>query len=167
MMRRPASHGGVHASNVVCVAGRRSVACSHVSDLTQPNRLLTDREGDTRYEIVELPLLTGTVVSGEAINEQGWVAGLATTSAGNVHATLWHDEQAQDLGTLGGPNSEVQWPGLNDHGTVVGFAETPDIQPLGEHWSYSAFFGVTGHATAARVRVAHNHEHDQSKPAPY
>lgn len=53
------------------------VGCSHVSDLTQPKRVLTDREGDTRYEIVELPLLTGTVASGEAINEQGWVAGLA------------------------------------------------------------------------------------------
>jgi hypothetical protein len=28
------------------------VGCSHISDLTQPKRVLTDREGDTRYEIV-------------------------------------------------------------------------------------------------------------------
>jgi hypothetical protein len=48
----------------------------------------------------------------------------------------------------------------------VGFAETPDIQPLGEHWSCSAFFGVTGHIFRGFV-WRDNHEHDQSKPAPY
>jgi probable HAF family extracellular repeat protein len=61
-------------------------------------------------------------------------------------AALWRERALDTLGTLGGPNSNVQWPGLSSSGMVVGIAETPELDPLGEEWSCTAFFPtVTGH----------------------
>lgn len=85
--------------------------------------------------------LGGTVAVGTSINAQGLVAGFANL-AGNQsrHAVVWRDGIIQDLLTLGGANSNVQWPGLNDRGMVVGIAQTGTPDPLGEDWSCSAFF---------------------------
>ena len=38
-----------------------------------------------------------------------------------------------DLGTLGGPNSWMNWGAINDHGQVVGMAETSDPDPNDEN----------------------------------
>jgi len=83
---------------------------------------------------------------GTAINNRGLVAGFSSLPGNQTrHAALWRGGSILDLGTLGGPNSSVVWPGLNDQGTVVGIAETADIDPLGEEWSCTAFFpSVTG-----------------------
>jgi probable HAF family extracellular repeat protein len=63
-----------------------------------------------------------------------------------MHATLWQGSSVIDLGTLGGPNSSVSWPGQNNGGTIVGIAETGTLDPLGEQWSCSFFFPTfTGH----------------------
>jgi probable HAF family extracellular repeat protein len=131
------------------LVGAVLVGCGRESELTQPETAAErmGAEGVSRYEIVTLPLLSGTQAAGDAINNQGLVAGYATL-AGNTaqHATLWQGGAIQDLGTLGGPNSGVLWPGLNDAGTAVGVAETAELQPLGESWSCSAFFPTTtGH----------------------
>ncbi len=91
--------------------------------------------------------LGGTISAGSSINDLGWVAGNADLT-GNIttHATLWLYGFPFDLGTLGGPNSNVVFPGLNDVGEVVGVSETADIDPLMENWSCSAFFPtVTNH----------------------
>lgn len=123
------------------------VGCSRGAELTQPDRSLSaDRSSAARYSIVTLPLVGGTLASGEAINDRGEVAGFGATAAGTFTAVIWQNGVAKTLGTLGGPNSEVQWPGLNNRGTVVGFAERAELSPLGEHWSCSAFFPtITGH----------------------
>jgi probable HAF family extracellular repeat protein len=57
---------------------------------------------------------------------------------------LWRDGQIVELGTLGGPNSSVQWPGQNDRGTIVGISQTAVDDTLGETWSCSAFLPFTG-----------------------
>jgi probable HAF family extracellular repeat protein len=58
---------------------------------------------------------------------------------------LWRGDAITDLGTLGGPNSNSVWPGVNNHGLVVGIAETNEPDPLSEAWSCTAFFpSVTG-----------------------
>jgi len=91
-------------------------------------------------------LSSPTAAAAISINSRGLVSGFAN-QPGNAtqHAVLWADGFKIDLGTLGGPNSAVEWPNHNDR-AVVGIAETAALQPLGEQWGCSDFFPtVTGH----------------------
>ncbi len=92
------------------------------------------------------PSLGGTISAASSVNNRGWVSGGAYLPGDNTeHAVLWVGSPV-DLGTLGGPNSNVAWPNHDNRGAIVGIAETADLDPLGEHWSCSAFFPtVTGH----------------------
>jgi probable HAF family extracellular repeat protein len=103
----------------------------------------------THYRVVNLGNLSGSSSSGNTINDIGWAMGSANL-AGNTteHATVWIYGLRFDLGTLGGPNSDVAWPIKNDHGLVAGWSETAEEDPLHESWSCTAFTptGVpTGH----------------------
>jgi len=95
---------------------------------------------EARYRIVDLGTLSGSSASGNTINNIGWSMGSANLSGNTTeHATVWIYGLRFDLGTLGGPNSDVQWPVKNDHGLIAGFSETGDLNPLGESWSCTAF----------------------------
>jgi len=63
-----------------------------------------------------------------------------------MHAALWQHGNVIDLGTLGGPNSAVEWPVSNDLGYVSGISETDRKDPLGEStsWSCHAFLPDNG-----------------------
>ena len=61
-----------------------------------------------------------SVASVYAINASGQVAGVAETSEGDIHAFLWDRGIMQDLGTLGGTDSDVH--AINDAGHVTGLA---------------------------------------------
>jgi probable HAF family extracellular repeat protein len=82
----------------------------------------------------------GGVPEPVGINDLGWISG-GDNSATNttVNAVLWAGVPL-DLGTLGGPNSNVSWPNHSITGEIVGIAETAEANPLGEAWSCSAFF---------------------------
>jgi len=88
----------------------------------------------------------GGVPEPVGINNLGWISGgdnLASNTS--VHAVLWVGVP-MDLGTLGGPNSNVSWPNHSTKGEIVGIAETATQNPLGEAWSCSAFFfGADGY----------------------
>ena len=121
--------------------------CSNETQITQPPDASVQRS-PREYQVTKLTSsLGGTVSRGDAINNRGWVAGFSSQPSNQTrHAALWRDGSITDLRTLGGPNSSVVWPGLNNQGTVVGIAETADIDPLAEEWSCTAFFPtVTGH----------------------
>jgi probable HAF family extracellular repeat protein len=82
----------------------------------------------------------GGVPEPVGINNLGWISGgdnLASNTS--VHAVLWVGTP-MDLGTLGGPNSNISWPNHSTNGEIVGIAETAKKNPLGEAWSCSAFF---------------------------
>lgn len=82
----------------------------------------------------------GGVPEPVGINNRGWISGgdnLASNTS--VHAVLWVGVP-MDLGTLGGPNSNISWPNHSTKGELVGIAETAEQNPLGEAWSCSAFF---------------------------
>jgi probable HAF family extracellular repeat protein len=97
--------------------------------------------GQTHYRVISLGVpLGGSASSTAAINSLGFIAG-ASNVTGNLdeHAVLWLYGFPLDLGTLGGPNSAVLWPGLNDLGQAVGISDTANTDPYGEPWSCGAF----------------------------
>jgi probable HAF family extracellular repeat protein len=132
------------------VALAATAACGATTDLTSPppaaRSALAVRGDSGSYAVRLLPTLGGAA-RGTAINARDWVAGFSDLADGQTrHAALWRDGAVTDLGTLGGPHSSVQWPGLSNSGWVAGIAETGAIDPLGEDWSCSAFFPtVTRH----------------------
>ncbi|MGH6878596.1 MAG: DUF3466 family protein [Rhizomicrobium sp.] len=88
-----------------------------------------------RLTILSEPL-GGTYAQGSSINSKKQVGGFATlTGNATMHAIVWQNKKATDLGTLGGPNSAIAWPNRNDRGQFAGIAETATQNPLGEAWS--------------------------------
>jgi probable HAF family extracellular repeat protein len=98
---------------------------------------------EVTYLISELALPTpaGTHSRGSSINDGGVVAGYYNRSGDQAReAIVWLHGQPHPLGTLGGTNSSVTWPGKTKRSLVVGIAQTGIVQPRGEAWSCSAFF---------------------------
>jgi probable HAF family extracellular repeat protein len=91
-------------------------------------------QGRTRYTVVNLGTLGGTIEEANGISNRGWVAGYSTLQGDQTaHATLWTKETGlQDLGTLGGPSSEVTWPVKDDRGLIAGLSDTSDTDPFNE-----------------------------------
>ena len=104
--------------------------------------------GPARYRVINLGNpLGGTSSSGIAMNNLGWSMGVANLPGdATQHAEVWMRALHLDLGTLGGPNSAVIFADHSSIGQIVGIAETPDMDPLGETWSCAgAFFPTTTH----------------------
>ena len=78
--------------------------------------------------LTALPTIGGTYGESHAVNDAGQVAGWATTAGDAAqHAVLWAGGQATDLGTLGGPTSNVTGGrSLSEAGHVVGTSTTAD-----------------------------------------
>lgn len=94
-----------------------------------------------RYWFIDLPTLGGTRSQGYSINDAGTVAGYSSyAGSSHRHATAWFLGRPRDLGTLGGPNSNVVWPVKNLFGRFAGISQTATPEPNGEAWSCSAFF---------------------------
>jgi probable HAF family extracellular repeat protein len=95
------------------------------------------------YAVVDLGTLGGASSGANSINNTDWASGLSSlASSSYIHAALWKNGgSAIDLGTLGGPNSAVEWPVKNERGLISGISETGAKQRLGEIWSCAeAFF---------------------------
>jgi probable HAF family extracellular repeat protein/T5SS/PEP-CTERM-associated repeat protein len=75
----------------------------------------------SRYTITDLGTLGGASEA-FAISNNGQVAGIYVTGAGQDQAFLWNDGVMQGLGTLGGVYSRAY--GVNDDGQVVGVSAT-------------------------------------------
>jgi len=101
---------------------------------------------ETRYDIAYLPTLNGTRNRPSGISNSGLVAGFVNRPGNATRvAALWRSGSLDTLGTLGGPNSVVQWPGISNNGMIAGFAETAELDTLHEEWSCTAFLpSVTG-----------------------
>lgn len=100
-----------------------------------------EHRGQTQYQVISLGVpLGGSASATAAINDLGWIAGASNLSGDQIeHATLWIYGHAIDLRTLGGPNSAVLWPGLNEFGQTVGISDTAGMDPYGEPWSCGNF----------------------------
>ena len=101
----------------------------------------TTNTSQIHYSVINLGALGGTQGAAYGINNTGWVTGDDDLPGDqNEHGFLWRKGVKTDLGTFGGPNSSA--PGFqNDNGVVVGSAQTPETDPLGENFFLAYFCG--------------------------
>lgn len=96
------------------------------------------------YDVVELRGLDGADARGNSINASGVVAGYASPEGtSDRRAIVWLRGERFDLGTLGGTNSNVTWPGQSNSGLVAGIAQTAEPQTRLDGWSCRGFFGAS------------------------
>jgi probable HAF family extracellular repeat protein len=106
-----------------------------------PGQRQVAAKAKAQYQVSNLDALGGTNSRGNSINDETWVAGYSNLAGDQSrHATLWRNGSLLDLGTLGGPNSNVTWSVKNNEGIIVGIAQTATLEPLGEWWSSFAFY---------------------------
>ncbi|HET9306149.1 MAG TPA: hypothetical protein VFO46_09000 [Candidatus Sulfotelmatobacter sp.] len=90
-----------------------------------------------QYVVVRLVSLGGTVGRSNGINDRGWVSGWWNLVGDtNHHAVLWINGRPNDLGTLGGPNSEIEFSATNDLGMLAGGSDTSNMDPYGENFCF-------------------------------
>src|SRR5436309_6850406 len=101
----------------------------------------------TRYTVRYLSTLDGSRNRAAGIRNSGLVAGFVNRPGNATRvAVFWRNGSLDTLGTLGGPNSIVQWPGISNNGIIAGITELAALDPLHEEWSCTAFLpSVTGH----------------------
>ncbi|HEX6307163.1 MAG TPA: hypothetical protein VFZ69_03180 [Longimicrobiales bacterium] len=120
--------------------------CGCADDPQTPAPMDLERLGRAELTpVYELALvdttLGGTLSVGAAISNSGMIAGYSTLSDNTRHAFVWINGEMKDLETLGGPNSAVLWPGINNTGRVVGVSFTDQPDPHDAAWSCEAFMG--------------------------
>jgi probable HAF family extracellular repeat protein len=119
------------ASRILCIL-LIGVGCGELFAGSQHQR---------QYTITDLPSLGGTNSRSNSINNRDWLAGYSNLSGNQTrHAAVWRDGLLTDLGTLGGPNSNVTWSVKANSGIVTGISQTAMPDPLGEAWSSAAFY---------------------------
>lgn len=115
-------------------------AMTLLTALVMPARFAAqDQENNARqvhYSVQNLGTLGGVFgSSAHSVNNEGWIAGVANVAGDTAeHAALWRHGVITDLGTLGGDNSNVDFPVKDDRGLIVGFAQTSTVDPLGENF---------------------------------
>jgi probable HAF family extracellular repeat protein len=111
--------------------------------LVAPIRLaaqVPQKSQQPKYYVFNLGAPLGGAPEAVGINNLGWVSGGANLTGNNVvNAELWVGTPL-NLGTLGGPNSNVSWPNHTVKGEIVGIAETAEPNPYVEPFSCFAFF---------------------------
>jgi probable HAF family extracellular repeat protein len=82
-----------------------------------------------------LPTLGGNQNSAVAINDRSVITGSSFLSGNKVqHAALWRAYRATDLGTLGGPDSTVNFYNHGTRGQFVGFSDVSKTDPYDENF---------------------------------
>jgi probable HAF family extracellular repeat protein len=87
-----------------------------------------------KYTVTDLGPTGNPFSQANYVNNNGFVAGLATVAGGAQHATLWYEGIEGDIGApgLGGPNSGAG--GVNQFGQAIVGAETSSKDPNNENF---------------------------------
>jgi len=96
------------------------------------------KEVEAPYRVQILESLGGSFSSPNGINNHGLLMGVANLPGDQAaHAVVWRQDKdyaIKDLGTLGGPNSGVNWSVNDNRGIAVGASDTSTIDPNGENF---------------------------------
>ena len=93
------------------------------------------RASATTYYMRTLATLGGKGDYASAINSRSQITGASLLKGDKVeHAALWRAYRATDLGTLGGPNSDVQEYNDGTRGQFVGLSEVSQTDPYAENY---------------------------------
>ena len=84
------------------------------------------------YAVTDLGTMGGSASVAFGVNNAGHVGVTVTLLNGNEGAFLWHRGYFMDLGTLGGPNSEIGE--INGSNTVAIFSQTSEKDPYNENF---------------------------------
>lgn len=117
-------------------------ASNQDSTSTQQSGMLPNEATSSQYTATALNPIAGSSAGANSINNANWASGVSSlASSSYIHAALWENGgPPTDLGTLGGPNSAVEWPVKNGRGLISGISETAANQKLGEVWSCAEGF---------------------------
>jgi probable HAF family extracellular repeat protein len=106
-----------------------------VSTVALSGQTMTDHTKQLHYSVHRLDDFGGTASRANSINNKGWITGWSLLPGdATQHATLWRNGVLTDLGTLGGLNSQVEFPDKNTRGAILGGAETSAIDPFSENF---------------------------------
>jgi probable HAF family extracellular repeat protein len=88
-----------------------TVAAAFLGTMTIAEAGSSEPETPRAYHVFNLASLGGTDSAANSINNLGFVSGYSNLNGDQTrHATLWLYGLKLDLGTLGGPNSNVRGP---------------------------------------------------------
>lgn len=132
----------------MAVFGAEGLALSLMLLLTTPCSSAQANGTAPHYIVRRLGSLGGTVGRSNGVNDRGWVSGWSNlTGDTSHHAVLWLDGRTFDLGTLGGPNSEIEFTATNDFGLLAGGSDTANIDPYDENFCF--FTATDNHLCSA------------------
>jgi hypothetical protein len=109
------------------------------------------------YTLTEVRIPWGSILDGNAINNQGDIAGTATVPASKIRGFVWTRKSGQsiELGTLGGTSSSAF--GINDCGDAVGAASLRgDILSHAALFSHGKVIDLGPNAGASIARSINN-----------
>ena len=108
---------------------KKFLLCALAALATAPYSTVMALGQQPAYDVINLGTpLGGSFAIAAGISADGYLGGYANlTGDASQHAVLWYVNKTKDLGTLGGPNSDL----LNQ---FAGFSETATKDPLGQDW---------------------------------
>lgn len=126
---------------LICALALMATIASHAQNAVADGNQDQAKKQHARYTVQSLGTLGGTFSIGNSINNSGLVTGQANLQGDQAgHAFLWTRKSGMtDLGTLGGPDSAVNWPVKNERGLIVGASDTSASDPFSEDF---CFFGT-------------------------
>ncbi|MGB7049454.1 MAG: hypothetical protein WBD57_14100 [Candidatus Cybelea sp.] len=106
-----------------------------VQRIMQSESSTGSRASVTTYDMLALATLGGKINNAASINSLNQITGWSFLKGNKVeHAELWRSHQAIDLGTLGGPNSNIVNYNHGTRGQFVGASEVSQTDPYYENF---------------------------------
>src|ERR1700726_3936849 len=124
----PKASPGIFVRSSACRLGARSTLSEQIKNAIEQQLTMNSRFAAERYDVIPLPFIPFSNTGGEALSNNGVVAGGIANSDGSVSLAEWSKGVLTNLGVPPGlPSHDFNLPrvfGVNDYGAVVGTIHT-------------------------------------------